>query len=142
MRVLETSQEGNAQIEHDLQVAAYEAADELDPVAEKIGAINTLVRGPDGRLKGYNTDWSAAIGAIEAELNKAPEPECDPEGCSLDYDDMWAEQRAEGAVGPSGGADSSPLQGLRVVVLGAGGAGKALAFGAAAKGAKVIVANR
>lgn len=36
-----------------------------------------------------------------------------------------------------------PLQGKRVVVVGAGGAGRALAFGAAAKGAgAVIIANR
>ncbi len=35
------------------------------------------------------------------------------------------------------------LQGKRVVVVGAGGAGRALAFGAAAKGAgAVIIANR
>ena len=36
--------------------------DEIDPVAEKIGAVNTLVK-EDGELKGYNTDW---IGAVEA----------------------------------------------------------------------------
>ena len=36
----------------------------------------------------------------------------------------------------------SPLAGKRVVVLGAGGAGRALAFGAAEKGDNVIVANR
>lgn len=125
-----------------MQVEAFSASSELDPVAEKIGAVNTLVRAPDGQLKGYNTDWSAAIGAIEAELGTPSEPECDPEGCSLDYDDMWADQRSEGVAGPSDGAESSPLQGLRVVVIGAGGAGKALAFGAAIKGAKVIIANR
>ena len=39
-------------------------------------------------------------------------------------------------------ATQSPLAGKRVVVLGAGGAGRALAFGAAEKGAHVIVANR
>ena len=123
-----------------MQVAAFEAADELDAVAAKIGAINTLVRGPDGRLKGYNTDWSAAIGAIEAELRNAG-PDCDPEGCSLDFDDVWEEQRTEASNGISDSA-SSPLQGLTVVVVGAGGSGRALAFGAAAKGAKVVVANR
>ena len=36
----------------------------------------------------------------------------------------------------------SPLKGLTVVVLGAGGAGRALAFGAAERGARVIVCNR
>ncbi len=39
-------------------------------------------------------------------------------------------------------AAQSPLAGKRVVVLGAGGAGRALAFGAAEKGAHVIIANR
>ncbi len=30
--------------------------DELDPVAAKLGAVNTVVRQEDGRLKGFNTD--------------------------------------------------------------------------------------
>lgn len=78
------------------QEAALENADFVDPVASSIGAVNTLVRQPDGSLSAYNTDWEAAINAIEDGL---------------------------------GGAGS--LQGKVVVVLGAGGAGKALAFGAA-----------
>lgn len=36
----------------------------------------------------------------------------------------------------------SPLAGKFFVVIGAGGAGKALAYGAKEKGAKVIIANR
>ena len=36
----------------------------------------------------------------------------------------------------------SPLAGKLFVVLGAGGAGKSLAYGAAQKGARVVVANR
>ena len=36
----------------------------------------------------------------------------------------------------------SPLEGRLFVVMGAGGAGKSLAYGAAQKGAKVVVANR
>mmetsp|Transcript_27421 Transcript_27421/g.70482 ORF Transcript_27421/g.70482 Transcript_27421/m.70482 type:complete len:520 (+) Transcript_27421:2-1561(+) len=87
--------------------AALENADFVDPVASSIGAVNTLVRQPDGSLSAYNTDWEAAINAIEDGL---------------------------------GGAGS--LQGKVVVVLGAGGAGKALAFGAAQRGATVKVANR
>lgn len=35
----------------------------------QIGAVNTLVRQEDGSLKGYNTDWSAAIAAIERGLD-------------------------------------------------------------------------
>ncbi|BDI59808.1 shikimate dehydrogenase [Qipengyuania nanhaisediminis] len=30
--------------------------DRLDPLAERIGAVNTVVRGEDGRLTGHNTD--------------------------------------------------------------------------------------
>jgi len=87
--------------------AALACADTVDPVAASIGAVNTLVRQSDGGLSAYNTDWEAAINAIEE------------------------------AVGGSEG-----LKGKTVVVLGAGGAGKAIAFGAAERGAKVIVANR
>lgn len=36
----------------------------------------------------------------------------------------------------------TPLAGLTVVVVGAGGAGRALAFGAASRGAHVLIANR
>lgn len=39
-------------------------------------------------------------------------------------------------------AATSPLAGKTVVVVGAGGAGRALAFGAAVKGASVVIANR
>lgn len=70
----------------------------MDPVASAIGAVNTLVRQEDGSLNAYNTDWEAAINAIEDAL---------------------------------GGAGSGALAGKTVVVIGAGGAGKALAFGAA-----------
>ena len=36
----------------------------------------------------------------------------------------------------------SPLAGKLLVVIGAGGAGKALAYGGKEKGARVIIANR
>jgi hypothetical protein len=49
-------------------VAALDCAEEADSVAARIGAANTLVRTPEGKLKAYNTDWSAAIAAVEAGL--------------------------------------------------------------------------
>ena len=49
-------------------MAALAAAQEVDPVAARIGAANTLVRQQDGSLKAYNTDWSAAIEAVEESL--------------------------------------------------------------------------
>ena len=77
-------------------------------MAGSIGAVNTLVRrADDGAYFGTNTDWLAAISAVEEGL---------------------------------GGAGA--LEGKVAVVIGAGGAGKALAFGAKAKGARVVVANR
>ena len=39
-------------------------------MAARIGALNTLVRSPKGQLHGHNTDWSAAIGAIEQGLSE------------------------------------------------------------------------
>lgn len=38
------------------KVAVLQYLDELDPLCEKMGACNTVVKLPDGRLKGYNTD--------------------------------------------------------------------------------------
>lgn len=46
-----------------------------------------------------------------------------------------------GRLNVSGGG-SSALAGKLFVVIGAGGAGKALAYGAKAKGARVVIANR
>jgi 3-dehydroquinate dehydratase/shikimate dehydrogenase len=98
--------------------AALKLADATDPLAASIGACNTLVRQQDGSFRGYNTDCSAAISAIERTL-----------------------AGAEASTSGEGGA-ASPLAGKTFVVVGAGGAGRALAFGAAAKGAKVVIANR
>lgn len=76
--------------------------DALDPVAARIGAVNTIVN-DDGRLTGYNTDWIGAVRALE---------------------------------------EARPLAGARVLVLGAGGAARAIAFGLAERGAAVTIANR
>ncbi|KAG5232535.1 bifunctional dehydroquinate dehydratase/shikimate dehydrogenase [Salix suchowensis] len=94
---------------------ALKSMDEIDPTAKKIGAINNIVRRPDGTLIAFNTDYIGAISAIEDGL------------------------REINGVIPAG---ASPLSGKLFVVLGAGGAGKSLAYGAAQKGARVVVANR
>ncbi|KAL2345741.1 hypothetical protein Fmac_007026 [Flemingia macrophylla] len=94
---------------------ALKCMDEVDPIAKKIGAINNIVRRPDGKLVAFNTDYVGAITAIEDGLRVL-----------------------DGAVS----VDGSPLAGKMFVVLGAGGAGKSLAYGAAQKGARVVVANR
>lgn len=38
---------------------------------QDIGAVNTVVRGTDGRLYGYNTDCDGALSAIEDGLRDA-----------------------------------------------------------------------
>lgn len=59
---------------------------------------------------------------------------------------LYAMEKISGALcftGP-GSKDTaiSPLAGRLIVVVGAGGAGKAIAYGAKEKGARVVVANR
>ncbi|MCM3388006.1 shikimate dehydrogenase [Ureibacillus chungkukjangi] len=44
--------------------------DELDPLADKMGAVNTVVRLQDGRLKGYNTDGAGFVHALEEVIGK------------------------------------------------------------------------
>ncbi len=47
--------------------AVMPALDELDATSRSIGAVNTVVN-RKGRLQGTNTDWSAAVEAIETAL--------------------------------------------------------------------------
>lgn len=85
---------------------AVAVCDELDPLARRIGAVNTIVVGEDGRLIGSNTD---ASGFIE----------------NLRRHSTWR----------SGGAPA--------VVLGAGGAARAVCVALLDAGAgKVRIANR
>nr|AAS76684.1 At3g06350 [Arabidopsis thaliana] len=98
--------------------AALQCCDEVDPLAKSIGAVNTILRRKsDGKLLGYNTDCIGSISAIEDGLRSSGDPSSVP-------------------------SSSSPLASKTVVVIGAGGAGKALAYGAKEKGAKVVIANR
>ncbi|XP_010486143.1 PREDICTED: bifunctional 3-dehydroquinate dehydratase/shikimate dehydrogenase, chloroplastic-like [Camelina sativa] len=98
--------------------AALECCDEVDPLAKSIGAVSTIIRRKsDGKLLGFNKDCFGSISAIEDGLRSSGYPSSEP-------------------------SSSSPLAGKTVVVIGAGGAGKALAYGAKEKGAKVVIANR
>jgi 3-dehydroquinate dehydratase/shikimate dehydrogenase len=40
----------------------------IEPLAGKIGAVNTIIVGPDSKLLAYNTDYSAAMDAITSTL--------------------------------------------------------------------------
>ncbi|HEB49079.1 MAG TPA: shikimate dehydrogenase [Desulfobulbus sp.] len=82
--------------------------DEIDPVARRIGAVNTLFfyRGPgekDVVVRGFNTDWQGSNLAL---------------------------------------AEKIRLAGSRVLVLGAGGAARAVGFGLVEAGAEVMISNR
>ncbi|KAL8548517.1 hypothetical protein ACS0TY_007715 [Phlomoides rotata] len=96
--------------------SAVSCCDEVDPLALSIGAVNTIIRRPtDGRLVGYNTDCEAGIGAIEDAFRERH----NLEECNV-----------------------SPLAGKLFVLVGAGGAGRAMAFGARSRGARVVIFNR
>ncbi|KAL1558455.1 bifunctional 3-dehydroquinate dehydratase/shikimate dehydrogenase, chloroplastic-like [Salvia divinorum] len=91
---------------------------EVDPLALLIGAVNTIIRRPsDGLLVGYNTDCEASITAIE---------------------DAYRERYSVNGHLPN----VSPISGKLFVLIGAGGAGRAMAFGARSRGARVVIFNR
>lgn len=71
--------------------------DEVDPLAAKIGAVNVIVRTPEGRLIGYNTDGLGGVAALTEMVLPGQAP-----------------------LLPS-------LKGVRALVLGAGGAAQAVA---------------
>ncbi len=45
--------------------------DELDPLAKKVGAVNTVVRLSDGRYKGYNTDVEGVVLPLKERIDLA-----------------------------------------------------------------------
>ncbi|XP_065853571.1 bifunctional 3-dehydroquinate dehydratase/shikimate dehydrogenase, chloroplastic-like isoform X2 [Euphorbia lathyris] len=96
--------------------AVIEFCDEVNPLAKSIGAVNTIVRrSSDRKLIGYNTDCEASITAIEDALKE------------------------HGHNNNGGESFNSPLYGRQFVLAGAGGAGRALAFGAKSRGARIII---
>jgi len=57
-------------IPHKRSALAYAkaAGGAVEPLAEKIGAVNTLAIGVNGKLGAYNTDYSAALDAVTSAL--------------------------------------------------------------------------
>ncbi|KAL5561576.1 hypothetical protein UlMin_031323 [Ulmus minor] len=105
--------------------AAVGCCDEVDPLAKSIGAVNTILRRPsDGKLIGYNTDCEACMTAIEDALRERELI------------------NGEREVVNGGVLHASPISGKIFVLVGAGGAGRALAFGAKDRGARVVIFNR
>jgi len=113
------------------KATALALAKEKDPIAVDCGASNTLVALPGGGFSGHNTDWLGAIGAIEAGL------------AGDDLHNSYARAASAGSAPGGSGGDgrTSPLKGSSVVVMGCGGAGSAIAFGAVHAGAKVYLAD-
>jgi len=54
---------GNVTIPH--KEAVFVLCDSVDPLAKTIGAANTLVRQPDGRIHGFNTDYMGFLGNLD-----------------------------------------------------------------------------
>lgn len=96
---------GNVTIPH--KEAVFALCDSVDPLAKTIGAANTLVRQPDGRIHGFNTDYMGFLGNLD---QNAP---------------GWAE-------------------GLeRAIVLGAGGAARAILVALREQGVpEIVLLNR
>ncbi len=96
--------------------------DELTPIARAVGAVNTLVVRPDGSLLGDNTDGAGFMA------------------------DLWAHGvRVCGSMGVSEYKPSALPHShtpTRALVLGAGGAARAVVYALAEAGARVAVANR
>ncbi len=83
-----------------------------DGAIERTGSCNTVVVQPDGAWVGYNTDYRAAMESMEQ------------------------------ALGGKNDAGDSPLHSKQVLILGAGGVARSIAFGAARRGAGVTLCNR
>jgi len=87
--------------------------DEIDPMAEKIGAINTIVN-KDEYLIGYNTDCNAAVTTLE---------------------EVYGEDTKT-----SNG--DNHFRNKRITIVGAGGVARAIAFGLKNRGAHITIVGR
>ena len=83
--------------------AMLDALENSDALTRQIGACNTVVRGADGKLYGFNTDVAGIVAPLEQRMT---------------------------------------LAGTRILIVGAGGAARAAAFGLKAKGVEVFITNR
>jgi len=79
----------------------------------RTGSCNTVVPGEKGGWTGYNTDYRAALDSLEEAMGGNEDPQA-----------------------------PSPLDGKQVLILGAGGVARSIAYGAARRGANVTITNR
>ncbi|WP_435009752.1 shikimate dehydrogenase [Tundrisphaera lichenicola] len=85
---------------------------QADGAVERVAACNTMIVKEDGTRVGYNTDYRAAMESLELSYGGA----------------------SEGGI--------SPLSGKQVLILGAGGVARPIAFGMIRRGAAVTLCNR
>jgi 3-dehydroquinate dehydratase/shikimate dehydrogenase len=83
--------------------AIVESLSNSDALTRQIGACNTVVRGQDGKLYGFNTDVAGIVVPLEQRMT---------------------------------------LAGAKILIVGAGGAARAAAFGLKNKNAEVFITNR
>ena len=90
-------------VTHPHKQAILRHLDGIDPLAESIGAVNTVVVRGRGKLYGYNTDYIGVLRTLQRHIR---------------------------------------LEGSQVLLVGAGGAARAVAFALATAGAYVCVTSR
>ncbi len=66
MKVMDNFHALTCTVPHKIEVMRY--LDWIDPIAKKIGAVNSVVK-ENGILKGFNTDWLGAIIPLEKMIN-------------------------------------------------------------------------
>jgi 3-dehydroquinate dehydratase / shikimate dehydrogenase len=108
-----------------------ERGGQVEPLAKRIGAANTLTVNDDGSLHACNTDYAAAIDAVCAVLDFTDH--------SLNANNDAVQKNANEAKTILA---RNKLQGKRVAVIGAGGAARAIVAGFAYYGATVVIYNR
>ena len=122
----------NVTVPHKQAVIPY--LDELTPVARAIGAVNTIVVRPDGSLLGDSTDGAGFMADLRAQGVLVGE------GQRIETDKRIVSGLPPVTVSPLHPVPASPCH--RVLVLGAGGAARAVVYALAEAGATVAVINR
>lgn len=127
--------------------AALACAAKADPLVRRIGAANTLVSREDGSWAAYNTDCEAAIASLLAAISGggasfAVAPGVYGETAAGTGGAENASRVVERTGAESSGGKASPLAGRKVLLLGAGGAARALAAGLIDAGAELYICNR
>lgn len=122
----------NATVPHKAALAALiRARGELTPIAAAIGSVNTIVVRPDGSLLGDSTDGYGFLTDLRAHGVQVGQWAGGPGGRAA------GERSSDAADRPEASSPRRP-----VIVIGAGGAARAVVYALAEAGARVAVVNR